>query len=111
MERPPTPPQSGTLPTDPLPAGVEVTLSDAILVFRPDAPPHERESARQFPQMLGVAYKMLNLPPVEYRYWVDRAERTLRDLVGGDIIRAHETSDDRIDYSVPANGRLVLSWE
>lgn len=76
----PTPPQSGTPPTDPLPAKVEVTLSDAILVFRHEAPPHERESARQFLQMLGVAYKMLDLPPVEYRDWVKRAERTLRDL-------------------------------
>jgi hypothetical protein len=76
----PTPPQSGTPPTDPLKAGVEVTLSDAILVFRHEAPPHERESARQFIQLLGAAYKMLDLPRTEYRDWVDRAERTLRDL-------------------------------
>ncbi|MBS0505514.1 MAG: hypothetical protein JSS55_17300 [Proteobacteria bacterium] len=76
----PAPAQSGTPPSDPLPAGEEMTLSDAILVFRHDAPPHERESARQFLQMLGVAYKMLELPAVEYRDWLDRAERTLRDL-------------------------------
>lgn len=76
----PTPAQSGTPPSDPLPAGEEVTLSDAILVFRPDAPPHERESARQFIQMLGVAYQTLDLPCTEYRDWIDRAERTLRDL-------------------------------
>ena len=55
-------------------------MSDAILVFRHEAPPHERESARQFLQMLGVAYKMLDLPHTEYRDWVRRAERTLRDL-------------------------------
>jgi len=30
---------------------------------------------------------------------------------GGDAIRAGETSDDRIDYVVPANGRLILTWE
>ncbi|MBC9033850.1 hypothetical protein IAG41_15755 [Sphingomonas sp. JC676] len=76
----PTPDQSGTPPTDALPAGKEVTLSDAILVFRHEAPPHERESARQFLQMLGVAYKMIDLPHTHYRDWVDRAERTLRDL-------------------------------
>jgi len=29
----------------------------------------------------------------------------------GDVLRPHETSDDRIDYRVPANGRLVVSWE
>lgn len=77
---PPTPAQSGTPPSDPLPAGVEVTLSDAILVFRHHAPPHERESARQFLQMLGEAYKLLDLPRTEYRDWVERAERTLADL-------------------------------
>jgi hypothetical protein len=76
----PTPPESGTPPRDPLPAGKQVTLSDAILVFRHEAPPHERDSARQFLQMLGVAYKMLDLPRTEYRDWIDRAERTLRDL-------------------------------
>lgn len=60
--------------------GQPVTLSDAILVFRHEAPPHERESARQFVQMLGSAYRLLELPPVQYRDWVDRAERAARDL-------------------------------
>jgi hypothetical protein len=76
----PSPPQSGKPPTDALPAGKAVTLSDAILVFRPDMPPHERESARQFVQMLGVAYAMIDRPTTEYRDWIDRAECTLRDL-------------------------------
>lgn len=76
----PTPSQSGTPPRDPIPAGQTVTLSDAILVFRHEAPPHERESARRFVQMLGVAYKMLDLPEIEFRDWIDRAERTLHDL-------------------------------
>jgi hypothetical protein len=31
--------------------------------------------------------------------------------VGGDALRAHAATADRIDYRVPANGRLVLSWE
>jgi len=76
----PTPAQSGTPPTDPLPAGVEVTLSDAILVFRHEASTDERESARQFLQMLGVAYKLIDPPNTEYRDWVQRSEWTLRDL-------------------------------
>ncbi|MES2338788.1 MAG: hypothetical protein V4537_11895 [Pseudomonadota bacterium] len=76
----PTPEQNGTLETNALRAGVEVTISDAILVFRHDAPPHERESARQFLQMLGEAYKLIELPHTEYRDWVQRAEWTLRDL-------------------------------
>jgi hypothetical protein len=76
----PTPKPGTDAASGALEAGVEVTLSDAILVFRHDAPPHERETARRFLQMLGVAYKAFDLPQVEYRDWVDRAERTLRDL-------------------------------
>lgn len=76
----PTPPQSGTPPTHALAAGVTVTLSDAILVFRPDVFRHERDSARQFLQMLGEAYRWLDLPRTDFRDWIDRAERTLHDL-------------------------------
>jgi hypothetical protein len=76
----PSPTQSGTPPSDALAAGVEVTLSDAIIVFRHHAPPDECESARQFLQMLGEAYKLLDLPPTDYRDWVGRAEKTLVDL-------------------------------
>ncbi|UZK65357.1 hypothetical protein [Sphingomonas sp. M1-B02] len=76
----PTPKQCGSPETNPLEAGVEVTLSDAILVFRHEAPPHERESARQFLQMLGEAYKLIELPHTQYRDWVQRAESTLHDL-------------------------------
>jgi hypothetical protein len=63
-----------------LPARRTVTLSDAILVFRHEASSCERESARRFLQMLGDAYKLLDLPDTEYRDWIDRAERTLTDL-------------------------------
>lgn len=74
-------PSSKAAPADvALSAGETVTLSDAILVFRHDAPPHERESARRFVQMLGTAYQLLDLPPVAYRDWVERAERSARDL-------------------------------
>lgn len=77
---PPMPPQNGVFPANPLVPGEEVTLSDAILVFRHEAPPHERDSARQFLQMLGTAYRSIELPRTEYRDWIKRAERTLRDL-------------------------------
>lgn len=76
----PTPPQSGTPPTHPLPAGQEVMISDAILVFRDRAGDNELEMARQFLQMLGIAYKALPLPRTDYRDWVGLSERTLRDL-------------------------------
>lgn len=64
----------------PLPADETTTVSDAILVFRHDAAADERDSARRFIQMLGVAYKQIAPPPTDYRDWIDRAERTLHDL-------------------------------
>lgn len=64
----------------PLAAGVPVTISDAIVVVRHFAPRNERDSARQFLQMLGIAYQQLKLPRTEYRDWINRAERTARDL-------------------------------
>ena len=76
----PSPPQSGTPPVNPLPAGEEITISDAILVFRNDLPAHERDSARQFLQMLGEAYSQIDKPATDYRDWAARAEQTLKDL-------------------------------
>lgn len=77
---PPTPPQSGTPPTDPLPAGKPVTMSDAILVFHDDAACDEQDSARRFLQLLGAAYRQPDAPTTEYRDWVWRADKTLHDL-------------------------------
>lgn len=76
----PTPPQHGQPDPKPLAPGEEEILSDAIIVLRPDLPGDERDSARHFLQMLGAAYQALDLPPVEYRDWMARAQRTLRDL-------------------------------
>jgi hypothetical protein len=77
---PPTPPQSGTPPTHPLPAGKKAMMSDAVLVFRDIAAKTEQELARHFLQMLGLAYRSIELPESEYRDWVWRAEQTLADL-------------------------------
>ncbi|WP_235399202.1 hypothetical protein [Sphingomonas sp. SRS2] len=77
----PSPPQSGTPPINPLPAGKTTTLSDAILVFRERPATDEREMARQFVQMLGSAYMALDLPRPEYRDWVSRSDRTVGDLM------------------------------
>jgi hypothetical protein len=65
---------------EPLAAGETVTLSDAILVLRPDLAEHERDSARRFLQMLGAAYRHLELPATDFRDWTARARATLRDL-------------------------------
>ncbi|WP_235911385.1 hypothetical protein [Croceibacterium soli] len=83
-------PELGYLPPTPesqqvdnpglLAKGEEIALSDAIIVVRDWAANNEREMARQFLQMLGVAYQSFELPRVDYRDWVGRADRTLRDL-------------------------------
>ncbi len=77
---PPTPPQSGRPPVDPLPADKSVTVSDAIIVFHGDTACDEQHSARRFLQMLGAAYRRLDFPPTVYRDWPARAEKTLKDL-------------------------------
>ena len=77
---PPSPPQSGTPPVNPLPKGQEVTLSDALLVLHERAPADEADSARTFLQMLGSAYSGLDRPQPAFHDWVERAERTARDL-------------------------------
>ena len=67
-------------PPQPLPAGQEVMLSCATLVVRDYAARDENQSALQFLQMLAQAYRRIEHPTVEFRNWVERAERTIRDL-------------------------------
>ncbi len=76
----PTPEPGGEQAARPLPAGKALTISDAILTFRPGAPADERQSARHFLQMLGHAFNLLDAPQTDYRDWLGRGERTLRDL-------------------------------
>lgn len=77
---PPTPESQHVEAPGPLAAGEEITLSDAIVVVRDWAADDEREMARQFLQMLAVAYRTIEPSRVDYRDWAGRAERTLRDL-------------------------------
>lgn len=82
---PPAPPQSGTPPVDPLPAGIEVTLSDAFLVFQREPASGERHSAECFLQMLAAVYRHIDKPEPELRDWPARARRTLRDLADAPV--------------------------
>lgn len=74
-------------------AGEELVLSDAILVLREWASDDEQEMARQFLQMLGVAYELLDKPTVEYRDWAWRAERTLKDLEDSPVATERHEGD------------------
>jgi hypothetical protein len=86
----PTPETQDTSGAGKLQANEEYVLSDAIIVLRDWAADNEQEMARQFLQMLGTAYKALDLPGVEYRDWLARSERTLRDLNTADQARVVE---------------------
>lgn len=77
---PPTPAQTGTPAIDPLPAGQEVTVSDAIVVFHDDCTSNEQDVALRFLQMQGAVYRLLDLPKTQFRDWVVRSETTIRDL-------------------------------
>ncbi|NML93228.1 hypothetical protein [Novosphingobium olei] len=61
-------------------AGREITLYDTILVIRRYAENDEADSAWQFLDMLGAAYRWLGAPVPAWRDWVDRSQRTLADL-------------------------------
>jgi hypothetical protein len=121
---PPTPPQSGRPPVDPLPAGASVTVSDAILVFHDDTACDEQDSARRFLQMLGAAYRRLDCPSTKYRDWVGRARRTLHDLetapeatirhYGHPYIHPYtgtEYPDVMVQMSVIASLRDFANWQ
>jgi hypothetical protein len=77
---PPTPPQSGTPPINPLPAGEPVTMSDTLIALHEDANGDEQAMARRYLALLGAVYRLIDRPPTHYHDWIERAERTLRDL-------------------------------
>lgn len=76
----PTPPLRGTPTIDPLPAQREALLSDARIAFHDDVTGDERDMARRYLSLLGAALRHVEMPPTEYRDWVNRAERSLADL-------------------------------
>ncbi|HWU94812.1 MAG TPA: hypothetical protein VN029_04395 [Sphingomonas sp.] len=76
----PTPPQQGTPPVVPLPAGEEVLLSNALIAFHDDSDGDEQEMARRYLSLLGQVFHQMEQPGTEYRDWVDRSKRALLDL-------------------------------
>lgn len=77
---PPTPPEKGAPPVDPLPAGEETVLSDALIAFNDHDDDDEQAMARRYLDLLGAIYRRFEHPPLEYHDWVGRAEKTMRDL-------------------------------
>lgn len=78
--QPPTAPMGNSPPINPLPAGERVTISDALVAFRETCSPDERASAGQFLEMLAEIYPHLTRPDLQFRDWMMRSRKTLRDL-------------------------------
>ena len=87
---PPTPESQDVDEPNLLPAGEEIVLSDAIIVMRDQAGDTEQEMALQFLHMLDIIYRTVGQPEVEYRDWVTRSERTIRDLETSKQARSRE---------------------
>jgi len=72
-----------TNPGDPktaLRGGRDTVLNRAYLLIRRFPQQRETISAWQFLDMLGAIYRRLRKPDWQHRDWVERSERTLRDL-------------------------------
>jgi len=74
------PPTNAADTTKALPAGEEIVLSRAHLIIRRFPKETETTSAWQFLDMLASVYRQLDKPDWEHRDWIERSERTLRDL-------------------------------
>jgi hypothetical protein len=78
--QPPTGPMANNPPIHPLKAGQEVIVSDALLTFSDGCADTEIDSARKFIEMLATIYPHLTRHEPRYHDWIDRAERTVKDL-------------------------------
>lgn len=78
--QPPTAPMGNSPPVEPLAAGVDVVISDALVAFRSDCAQGESASAAQFVEMLGEIYPHMTKPEARFHDWDARAVQTLRDL-------------------------------
>ncbi|UYY59778.1 hypothetical protein [Sphingomonas sp. S2-65] len=77
---PPTAPQQGEPSLKGLPEGEDIAILDTYLAFHDDAGGDETAMAHRYLMLLGAIYRRLELPKTEFHDWVDRAERSLRDL-------------------------------
>ncbi|QHV95335.1 hypothetical protein [Spirosoma endbachense] len=66
--------------TSPLPAGSEITLSDAFLYLSDVIPESEFEAADQFLDAMASIYLHLPKPQTQYYHWPKAAERTIQAL-------------------------------
>jgi len=89
--QPPGSPNGDSPPVDPLKAGQDYVISDALISLRDDCGANEFEVARNFVEMLADIYPHLDKPEPEYRDWIWRADKTLLDLkTSPDVTQVHD---------------------
>lgn len=107
--------------TSPLPAGTEITLSDAFLYLSDAIPQSEFEAADQFLGAMASIYQHLPKPQTEYYHWPKAAERTIQALSEsagcGRLIQKHFYLNAYVDatYKPPESmvqlAILIPLWE
>lgn len=78
--QPPTSPMGYAPPEHPLAAGEKIVISDALLAFSDACALDEADSARRFIELLAQIYPYLDKPEVKFHDWVERSQRTIKDL-------------------------------
>ena len=107
--------------TSPLPAGNDITLSDAFLYLSEVIPQSEFEAADQFLDAMSSIYLHLPKPETQYYHWPKAAERTIQALSEsadcGRMIQKHFYLNAYVDatYKPPESmvqlAILVPLWE
>ncbi len=88
--QPPAAPNGMTPPVDPLKKDQEYVISDALISLHTSCGGNEFENARNFIEMLSDIYPYIDKPEPEYRDWIWRADKTLRDLkTSPDVTEMH----------------------
>jgi hypothetical protein len=76
--QPPTPPKPDS--DHQLAEGKEIQVSDALLAIHDDCSGDEAAMARRYLTLLAAVYRHVDRPVPEFRDWIGRAERSLKDL-------------------------------
>lgn len=98
----------------PLPAGKEVVISDALVLFDTEVPADEFKMARQFLNMLAQLYLHLPLPETQYNDWLDITEKSLQDLENNPGCWSHVKGHSYLnaylcDYATPPESMVQLA--
>jgi hypothetical protein len=103
-----------TLKNKPIPAGQEMILSDAFLLFSPEHPTNEVAQAKQFLNLLAAVYLHLPKPNTQYHDWLHVVGEGLHDLEFSHACWSHGAGQDYLnayvaDYATPPEIMVQLA--